>query len=468
MTEQLTENNEKKPQDAECRVELSNDLLQAFVSVLAPEDGGLDITIPVIMQALKDNNVVYGIKLDVIQKIVIQKLYEKKILVAEGVPAQNGKNGEITNRFVFGKKGIPKYNVDGSVNFKELNLIYNVQKDQVLCDIIAPTDGVDGMTVTGQNIASVRGRDARLPLGKNVLVNPQNTEIIAGISGNLVERHNVLEIDDTFVVDGDVDNAIGNIDFVGNVFVKGDVKSGFSVNALGNIKVNGIVEAATVKARGDITILGMNGAGGGRLTAEGNLIASFLENANIEVNGSISANSVMYCKIRCGGNLELKGKNGSMVGGRYVVAKDLTARSIGSPSHIITDITLGSSTTLVSEMDTIFRRLQQLQNDELKLAQIIVFLSSKDKTMLSQDKLKLLDQAVYNKSVITLEKEKLQVKYSVMEEELHQPNVSKIICKGTIYAGTRITMGTSSVQVTEDRDNALVYLSDSEIIFGVA
>ncbi len=70
--------------------------------------------------------------------------------------------------------------------------------------------------------------------------------------------------------------------------------------------------------------------------------------------------------------------------------------------------------------------------------------------------------------MITLEKEKLQVKYSAMEEELHKPNTSKIICKGTIYAGTRITMGTSSVQVAEDRDNALVYLSDSEIIFGVA
>lgn len=468
MTEQVTENNEVKPLDAQCRVELSPDLLQAYVTVLAPENGGLDISVPAIMQVLNDNRVVYGVKHDDIQNICRHKLYEKKILIAEGVPAQNGKDGELINRFAFGKKGIPKANPDGSVNFKELNLIYNVQKNQVLCDIVAPTDGVKGMTITGQAIAPVRGREVRLPIGRNVLVNQQNTEIIAGISGNLVERHNVLEIDDTFVVDGDIDNSTGNIDFVGNILIKGDVKTGFSVSALGNIKINGVVEAAFVKTSGDLTLMGMNGRGGGRLIAEGNLSASFLENANVDVKGSVAANAVMYCNIRCGGCMELRGKNGSMLGGSYVIAKDLQARSIGSSSHIATDITLGASTTLVSEMDTIYRRLQQLQTDEFKLTQIIDFLNSKDKALLSQDKLKLLDQAVYNKSVLSMEKEKLQERYNEMEEELHQPNTSKIICKGTIYAGTRITMGVSSVQVTEDRNNTLVYLSDSEIIFGVA
>ncbi len=466
--EQNRESKELIPLDAQCRVELSADLLNAYVTVMGPENGGADITVPAVVQSLKDNGVVYGLKLDEIQKIIFRRAYEQKILVAIGLPAVNGKDGELINRFVFGKQGVPKMNIDGSVNYKELNLIYNVQQGQVLCDIVPPTDGTKGMTVTGQNIMPARGRDARLPLGKNILVNQQNTELYAGASGNLVERHNVLEIDDTFVVNGDVDNSIGNIDFVGNVLVKGDVKSGFSIHAQGSVKVNGVVEAALIQARGDIALMGMNGKGGGKLLTEGSLTASFIENAVVETKGSITANAIMYCTVRCGGTMELKGRNGSLVGGNYVIAKDLLARIIGSDSHVSTDITLGTSTTLVYDMDVIYKRLQQIESDDMKLTQVIDYLNSKDKNLLSKDKLKILDQAVYNKSVIALEKEKLQLKYSAMEEEFHQPNTSKIVCKGTIYTGTRITMGSVSVQVTESRDNTLIYLSDNEIVFGVA
>lgn len=166
--------------------------------------------------------------------------------------------------------------------------------------------------------------------------------------------------------------------------------------------------------------------------------------------------------------MELKGRNGSLVGGSYVIAMDLLAKTIGSSSNVPTNITLGTATTLVFDMDVIQKRLQQIESDEIKLSQVIDFLNSKDKSLLSKDKLKILDQAVYNKSVIALEKEKLQVKYSVMEEELSKPNTSKIICKGTIYTGTRILMGNASVQIAENRDNTMIYISDNEIIFGVA
>lgn len=38
----------------------------------------------------------------------------------------------------------------------------------------------------------------------------------------------------------------GNIDFPGEVRIKGDVKPGFSVKAKGDILIGGVIEAATV------------------------------------------------------------------------------------------------------------------------------------------------------------------------------------------------------------------------------
>lgn len=459
---------EAEPIDAEYRVEISDDHLRAYISVTTPENGGQEVTLSNLYQALKDEGVVYGLKEQELKRIALGRIYERKMLVAEGVPAQNGKDGEIIERFVLGATGVPKINVDGSVDYKQLNLIHNVTKGQVLCEIIPPTDGVKGMTVKGQEIMPARGRDARPPTGRNVLLTEDGTKVYAAIDGNLTRHGSSLDVDDTFTVNGDVDNSIGNIDFIGNVVVKGDVKSGFSIKAGGSIRVNGIVEAATLHAEKEITLSGANGQGGGRIYSGSDLTANFLENVIIEAKGSVTANSIMYCHIKCGGTLELKGRNACIIGGTYIVALDVIAKMIGSPSHARTELTLGSATTLVDETNAISLKLRQIENDIVKLSQAIAFLTAKDASTLPKDKLKLLEQVKYNHEHLLLEKEKLAKRYEALTEELTKPNTSKIICKGTIYTGTRITIGSSSVQLTEDKNNALVYYSDNDIVFGTA
>ncbi len=457
-----------EPVNAQYRVEISDDHLRAYVTVIEPENGGEEITLPNLYAALKDAGVIVGLKDQELKRLALGKQYERKVLAAEGVAAENGKDGEIINHFVLGARGIPKLNVDGSVDYKELNLIHNVTKGQVLCDIVPPTDGTKGQTVKGQDIMPARGREPRLPLGRNVLVTDDGKHIYAGVDGNLTQRSNAIEIDDTFTVSGDVDNSVGNIDFIGNVVVRGDVKSGFSIKAGGSIRISGIVESAYLHAEKEITVTGVNGQGGGKLYAGTDLSASFLENATIEAKGSVSANSIMYCNIKCGGTLELKGRNACIIGGTYVVALDIIAKSIGSSSHARTELTLGSSTTLVDEMNAIRYRLKQMATDIFKLSQAITYLNAKDASTLSREKLQLLEKATYNHQILTQEKEKLAKRYEVMAEELKSPNTSKVICKGTIYTGTRITMGSSHIQLTENQNNVMVYYSDNEIMFGSA
>ena len=60
----------------------------------------------------------------------------------------------------------------------------------------------------------------------------------------------------SFEVDGDVDVSIGNISFVGSIIVRGTIRSGFKVEAEGDIEVWGNVEAATVQSQGNVIIRG--------------------------------------------------------------------------------------------------------------------------------------------------------------------------------------------------------------------
>lgn len=47
-----------------------------------------------------------------------------------------------------------------------------------------------------------------------------------------------------FYVYGDVDFNVGNIDFLGDVHISGDVREDFVVHATGTVTVDGLVEGA--------------------------------------------------------------------------------------------------------------------------------------------------------------------------------------------------------------------------------
>lgn len=79
-----------------------------------------------------------------------------------------------------------------------------------------------------------------------------------------------------------MDNSTGNIDYPGNVTVRGNVKGGFSIIAKGDIVVEGVVEDALIQAGGQIIVKrGIHGMTKGILRAQGNVICKFIENATI-------------------------------------------------------------------------------------------------------------------------------------------------------------------------------------------
>ena len=65
------------------------------------------------------------------------------------------------------------------------------------------------------------------------------------------EKINVFPV---YEVNGDVDYNTGNIDFVGTIVIRGNVRSGFKVKADGDIRIIGSVEGAELEAAGSIEI----------------------------------------------------------------------------------------------------------------------------------------------------------------------------------------------------------------------
>src|SRR5690606_16380994 len=108
--------------------------------------------------ALNDAGITYGIDENMLLNICDKPIYDKDIVIANGIEPINGKDGTYKLNFKTEKELRPKEKEDGTVDFYNLEIVENVKKGQILCEITPPTDGKDGMSVTGEIIYSIPGK----------------------------------------------------------------------------------------------------------------------------------------------------------------------------------------------------------------------------------------------------------------------------------------------------------------------
>jgi len=275
----IAEPQPEKRVDSTVEAFASEDKMQAYITATQPEGGGDVPTFEMIVRALKDKGIVACINEDRIREFINSPIYGVPVLVAEGIPPQNGKNGSLRYLVDIHKDRKPVIMEDGTVNYKDINLIENITKDQKLVETIPPIPGKDGINVVGTVLKALDGKPAIIPRGRGVYTNPEGTELYAEIDGQLRIVDGKINVYSVYEVPADVDNSTGNIRFIGNVTVRGNVLSGFEIEAGGDIEVDGVVEAARLRAAGNIILKrGMVGGGKGELIAGGDIIAKFIEN----------------------------------------------------------------------------------------------------------------------------------------------------------------------------------------------
>lgn len=96
----------------------------------------------------------------------------------------------------------------------------------------------------------------------------------------LVYTNGSFCIEESLLIRGDVDVSSGNIDFIGDIMVKGNVMEGFSVTSKKNVTIFGTVTNGTVTADGDITI--KLGSINSKLRSEkGSIKLDFCQNSSV-------------------------------------------------------------------------------------------------------------------------------------------------------------------------------------------
>lgn len=452
------------PVDAIVQLHMDDDRMTVYLKATPPENGGSDITREMIDSAINELKVTFGIDEEMLERIIVEKPYHRMLIIAKGLPAIDGQDGRIED-FFSRQQGIQlREREDGTIDFKNLNLITPIEANTVISDIIPPIEPVSGMNVQGAEIKGRNGKAPIVPRGDGTVPSEDGTQLLANYSGNLVFRKGRFFVDKILRIKGNVDNSVGNIDFNGDVVVEGDLLEGYTINAKGSVTIKGAVEGAFINSGGDIVLMkGMSGMNKGSLVAQKNINGTFLENCTAKAGQCIHVESIINSSVNSGDEINVIGKHGTIVGGVCTAFNAVTTKCIGSRAGIPTHIVLGATQEIIHERNSLERQLCELRNEFDNLNKNIKYLELMDKTgKLNAERKALLNQ-------LKTEKPRNQVRQSFITKKVEEINKSinniescRVHCE-QIFPSSKITIGNSFINITEVFNKCVIYYADNEV-----
>lgn len=454
-----------QPVDSVIKIFILKKGLEAIINIVPPQNGGMGPNIESIRAELNNMNIKYGINTELLLDICKSPIYNQDIVIAQGVKPVNGKDGTYKILFQAERDLKPKEREDGTVDFHNLEIVENVKQGQVLCTITHPTEGTPGITVTGDKIPCLKGKSVPNLLGKNTKFNIDKTAILSAIDGQVYHTQGKIVVNETLVIQKDVDNSTGHIKANGNVIINGAVLPGFIVKAAGNIEVKGNVNSATLKSGGDIIV--RNGAIGSKIYCEGDLDIKFIENSNVFVKGNVKATYIMNSNIKCGKTVQVAGSISKIVGGTCIAGENIEARTIGSIAAVKTYLEIGTDSTIIERQQELLRELPELEAKLNSLISLISLLQQYEAAKrLTPEKKQMLDNAVSSFKHITDSINNGKQELEHITESIKSKGYGRIICSGTIYPGTIAKIGSMQTKIREALLRKSLYYTEEGICIG--
>ncbi|MCD8039000.1 MAG: FapA family protein [Lachnospiraceae bacterium] len=443
--------NKIAPVSEKCSVAVMADRMTAVLRLYPPSAGGHPIRKNQIMEQIEAQKISYGIDENAIDEALLDKRNCTDIVVARGQQQTAGKDAVIEYRFDTNNDSRPELKEDGSVDFFKLNTLHQCTKGQVLAEIIPAQKGQDGIDVLGKVSPAREVKKATFAHGRNLEISQDGLQLISMVDGHASLVDSTVFVSDVYSVE-DVSTATGNIDYHGDVEVKGNVCENFSVKTDGNVFVKGVVEGAVIEAGGNIVIArGMHGQNKGSLKAGGNIIAKFLSAAAVKADGFVEAEQILNSNVEAV-NVNVEAGKGLITGGRVTAKSAVNVRNAGSPMGTATIIEVGSD----PEMKKRFAELQKSVGEKSKsISQIKSVLE--ETAMKIKAGAKLLPEQLKNVKILqtTLAQSQAQIQEELKELEeldklLQGDDNAHINVRGTMYQGVSVAISGASMNVKNE------------------
>ena len=455
--------NEGKIIHSEAEISVDPNCTTAFMTIEPPENGGLDMTVDKALSAVAEKGICFGVMKDEITAAVEEKRYGENICIARWQPPVNGEDGKIDYFFKRESTFKPVEDENGNVDYKNLGLVRNIYKGTSIAKITLPTEGTPGTDIMGKPVLQKVGAAVPFNVGKGTELVNDGTEIVASIDGNLAFANGTFCIEESLLIRGDVDVSSGNIDFIGDIIIKGNVLEGFAVTSKKNITINGSVTSGTITADGNITV--KLGCINSTLHSElGSIKLDFCENSSLYAGRDVEASSFVGGQVFAGKDIIASGK-GIMMGGKYTALENISASVIGSESYAKTLITLGNNAVLTEEMENHKHTILSYEDKLDQLGKIVSTLTEMAKiSKLSPEREQMKVEAMRSRFQLQGEIKRLNGRIREIETTLERKQNLSVSCKRAFYPGVTLRINSCIFQVNTMTPHSKATIDDGEIV----
>ncbi|WP_209122362.1 DUF342 domain-containing protein [Alkalihalobacillus sp. BA299] len=452
------------PLDDIFEIQISSNKMKATIIQNQKNDEKTKLTYDELITWVKEHGVVYGINDNGLQKIVENNgLLTSPFVFAEGTNPLNGNNAYLkATKFVSEKSD--RLDVD-QVDLRHVINIPSVSQGQTVGEKVEATLGQSGRNVLGEEIPAKPGRDFILRPGKNTSVSEDKSKLIAQVDGQLCIDKKTIHVYPVYEVHGDLDMRTGNIEFIGNVSIRGNVPAGFQVKAKGDIRIQGTVEAATIISEGSIFVAaGIVSQGKGFVKAKKDIHTTFINQGNVEAEGNLHVNqSILHSKCHVNGSIYCP--KGNIVGGKLSAGYEINCKELGNSMHTPTDLFIGVHQQVLEKISTHQNQLKQATEELEKLNKLLLVIELKEKKgQVLQTNERIMKLRVRNTLLQTKEKKAIAEEELIeLNEEMDKSHTGVVKVERHLYPNVTLTFGKYRRKITSNHQYVKVSIIDSEI-----
>jgi len=434
-------------------VRIDDDGMTAWLYLNPPAEGEDFYSRDLIVQFITENEVTQGFHNSNISAIAKKHVYEREIVVAKGADPFEGENGYYEFFFDTTDKRKPRIREDGTVDYSAMSNLTNVNEGDLVARYHPAVTGRDGYDVKGRCIQAKAARDIPALKGRGISNDIDVNEYYATTSGRIDYRDGHIDIKNVYEIKGDVDLVTGKVEFFGDIHIQGNVGTGVLVRASRNVIIDGMVEAATIYAGGDVVISkGIQGAQKGRITAKGNVSAEFIEFATIEAGENVRSNSYINANVYAAGMVLAEGKNGIILGGSVRGLLGVSAICIGNEAEIKTLVASGYSAEDYMHYLDVYKKENEIKKQLSDTVEQMTEILKKKRVGVDVGEAaeKLLVSLNEKKDEYFEELDKIKAEIEMLTSIIEKGKGSVILANDKIFRGVTICVEGNLMQVPEN------------------
>ena len=360
--------------NAYIELSFSKDLTTASIQKVKGMDLPDILTLSSLMDFLQEQNIIFGIVEDkaIEEGILRLKTEVQSLIVAKGEKPVSSENGSIKFHFENDFTNPGKIQEDGTIDFRDRGEIPYVSIGAFLAEKTPAKEGKNGMDVLGNPILADPALDPVFIASNGTRTNDDGLEIYAAQDGQPhVDAMGNITVNPELMINGDVDFETGNIDFNGNIIVKGIVKEGFTIKGISLTAQE--IEGAEIELSGDLYI--SDGITEAKIHSVGNVHAKFINHSRVAGFGDlIIQKEIIDSKIVISGACQNPG--GHIITSKIIAKCGIEAGNIGTTASKPAVLKVGVdehikilTQTIQDRLEKSLARLQEVK-EKIKLIEI--------------------------------------------------------------------------------------------------